>query len=132
MSNILRITGQVEFGEMKNKEVVRTSIKVGTEIDLDKDKRFSKKDVERIIKSGAGVMSDGKTTVASNQPSELSADRLVKYIQAIDSLDSNNKDDFTESGKPDVNALKHLVDNDVTAAERDVAWDHYQKLSTTE
>jgi len=132
MSNILRITGRVEFGEMKGKEVIRTVIEAGKDIDLDKDNRLSKKDVERIIKSGAGVMSDGKTPAVNKQSAELSAGRLVKYMQAIDSLDPENKDDFTESGKPEVNALKQLVEGDVTAAERDEAWGHYQELSTTE
>ena len=132
MSNTLHISGRVEFGEMKNKEVVRTVIEPGEDIDLDKDKRLNKKDVERIIKSGAGVMTDGKTKTVNKQPTELSAGRLVKYMQAIDTLDADNKDDYTESGKPEVNALKQLVDGDVTAAERDEAWEHYQALSTTE
>ena len=132
MSNILHITGRVEVGKMKDKEVVRTVIEPGEAIDLDKDKRLSKKDVERIIKSGTGVMSDGKTQTVNKQPTELSAGRLVKYMQAIDTLDPDNKDDFTESGKPEVNALKQLVEGDVTAAERDEAWAHYQELSTAE
>ena len=132
MSNILNITGRVEVGKIKGKEVIRTVIEPGEVIDLDKDDRLSEKDVKRIIKSGTGVMSDGKTQAVNKQSSELSAGRLVKYLQAIDSLDPDNKDDYTESGKPEVNALKQLVDGDVSASERDEAWEHYQALSTSE
>jgi hypothetical protein len=46
-------------------------------------------------------------------------------IDAIEVLDENNEDHWTTTGKPDTRALSDVLDRQVTAAERDAAWEAY-------
>ena len=58
MSKLLKITGTVFFkgpGKDAEREIIHN-----TTIDLDKDKRLSKADVDRILRSGSGVMLEEK------------------------------------------------------------------------
>ena len=56
--------------------------------------------------------------------------REERLIGAIATLEVGNREHFTGSGKPLVDALEATTGlNDVTAAERDVAWEKYQGLS---
>jgi len=131
MSNILEITGTVVLGIKVKDGVERVEINAGEEIDLTKDKQLSTKDVERIIKSGCGKMQKQKVAedVSKKQPdSALSEERLTQYVEAISLLDPENEEHFTQSGKPEVDNLKELIDKDVTAAERDLAWEAYQSM----
>ena len=54
-------------------------------------------------------------------------DRQEKLIAAIDGLEKGNEAHWTQSGVPQVSALEAATGlADVTAAERDAAWEEYQ------
>lgn len=59
---------------------------------------------------------------------ETEIDRQSQMIAAIAVLDPDNPDHFTKSGKPEIKALENAAGlDDISAADRDAAWDEYQK-----
>lgn len=53
-------------------------------------------------------------------------ERIGLMVAAIDELDVNNDEDFTDSGKPRVEALEAASGiSEITATERDTAWENY-------
>ncbi|MDH5426421.1 MAG: hypothetical protein OEY29_15650 [Gammaproteobacteria bacterium] len=112
------------FGRVKtriNKEPVYIGAGTDTSsVDLSDIKKFglNEKDVDRIVKSGNGKIHDDDAIPMA---------RLNELVDAVRALDPENKDDFTESGMPEVAAIKELVEGQVTADERDQAWEEYQR-----
>jgi len=66
---------------------------------------------------------------AIEQKAGISDDRLSDLVDAIDSLEGDNHEHWTNAGKPEVSALKRVTGGDVTAAERDAAWAYYQSIA---
>lgn len=50
----------------------------------------------------------------------------AQIVQAIGKLDPANKEHFTKSNKPNANVLADMLNKDVSAAERDAAWEAFQ------
>jgi hypothetical protein len=56
-------------------------------------------------------------------PEKSSGGEVQSIEAAIAKLDPNDPKQFTASGKPQVDALEHVLGRQVSAAERDAAWD---------
>lgn len=53
---------------------------------------------------------------------------MEEIIEVIGMLEANHQDsDWTKDGEPKVEAIEALLDNSVTAAQRNEAWKIYQK-----
>lgn len=118
---------------MAKNEKVEVTVLVGTLTDGDQSAgpnelfMLNAHEVDDLVKRG--IVRTGKPTVTPPAGATgLSNDRLIIYIQAIGTLDPKVKGHFTEDGKPEVAALKDLIDDKVTDAERDEAWEHVKKL----
>lgn len=59
---------------------------------------------------------------ASTDDVELSDERLLQLMAAIEQLEDGNEDHWTTTGLPEVAALKVLTGGPVKGAERDAAW----------
>lgn len=64
-------------------------------------------------------------TQRGQSPSRKPAPTLEDIVDAIAALDPAK--DFGKNGKPNVEALEDLLDANVTASQRDEAWERYQK-----
>ncbi|HGP6087893.1 TPA: hypothetical protein ACLNTW_003669, partial [Vibrio cholerae O1] len=64
------------------------------------------------------------------QPSTQSIPTLEDIVDAISALDPAK--DFGKNGKPNVEALEDLLDANITAAQRDEAWEIFQKEQAEE
>lgn len=58
------------------------------------------------------------------KPAEPQGPTIDDIIASIDTLDSEQ--DFGKSGKPNVDALEAVLDANITAEQRDKAWEIYQ------
>ena len=58
---------------------------------------------------------------------ELSNDRLIQLLDAIDQLEDGNEDHWTQNKGPEVAALSKITGTTVKAVERDLAWKHHQE-----
>ena len=68
----------------------------------------------------------GKAAVEDGEapPDQEGVDRIARLMAAIGDLASDNPELWTSSGKPRTEALEAVSDlDDVSAAERDAAWD---------
>ncbi len=64
---------------------------------------------------------------------ETEVDRQSQLIVAIAGLEEGNEAHWTNSGKPEVRALREATGlDDVSAAERDAAWEEFQKAKEAE
>lgn len=71
-----------------------------------------------------------ETVETDDDPSDeaLQHDAFIIRLQGvIGELEDNNPDHWTESGKPEVKALKAKTGEKVSAADRDEAWAAYRK-----
>ncbi len=57
-------------------------------------------------------------------------EKTTRLINAIGQLDRENKEHFTAAGLPQTKALEEVVGEDVSAAERDEAWQLFQDMAT--
>lgn len=120
MAKVLKLTGRVSVGKKGEKIQIGAGTKV-TEIAVpDKKYGLNAADIERIVRGNCGVLVDDEP-----QPVETDPERLSDLLTAISELDPDNKDHYTEAGLPQVSALEEILDGDVTAAERDAAWEIY-------
>ena len=55
-----------------------------------------------------------------------------EIVDAIGKLEDGNAEHWTKGGKPEVRALEAVLNYDITAAERDAAWDAYQNNTADE
>lgn len=60
-----------------------------------------------------------------NKEPELDPAKVEKVVEAIGLLDPQKADHYTEAGVPECRALADLVEDPVSAAERDAAFDLY-------
>jgi len=67
------------------------------------------------------VLSPAKTVV----PVEAPTDKLQQIVDAIGLLDESNKNHFTGQGIPRVEALTEILGFEVTAADRNAAWERF-------
>ena len=122
MAKRLKLTGRVTVGV----KGVNTELGAGTEVTEialpDKEYGLSAKDVESIVNGGCGVIVDDAPVITAPA---ITDDRLEELQDAISELDHENDAHFTESGLPEVAALKEITQSKVTAAERDAAWKAY-------
>ena len=63
---------------------------------------------------------------AKNKGPEDVAERLEAIKGAIAQLDRENPEHFTKGGKPQVEAIEAVLGWNITAAERDAAWESMQ------
>lgn len=54
-------------------------------------------------------------------------ERIALIMDAIEQLDPESENDFTKGGLPDVKAIEAVLEEDITAAERDIAWQQLQE-----
>lgn len=90
------------------------------------------KEFKRLESFGAvtelnGVKDDGTiSAVATTDGLNLEEDeRLFLLVGYIADLDPNNEEHFTKGGKPEVKVLEDKAGFNVTAAERDNAWEAF-------
>lgn len=57
-------------------------------------------------------------------------EKTTRLINAIGQLDRENPEHYTKSGKPQIDALKSSIEDEVSGAERDEAWQMFQELAT--
>jgi len=96
------------------------------------------KALENTVASGESILrgktydvskSDGRTLV--NMKKAVAVETPVEKMSindAIESLDAESPDHFTEEGKgkPRVEVLEELMGRNVTGQERDLAWSEYE------
>ena len=68
------------------------------------------------------------TLAGATQPSSISKELIESIVDAIAELP---RSDFAKDGKPNVKALQNILEFEVTAAQRDEAWEKFQQLSDT-
>ena len=93
-------------------------------------------DAQSLIQQGFAKLAEGAsasvmpTTHHDKEDKEENDDAFIQEI--VDAIDLLNKDaDFSKSdGKPHTNALSHVLDEHVTATQRDRAWECYQQRQT--
>jgi hypothetical protein len=89
-------------------------------------------EADRVCGLGAARRADGSESqpsgVLDEDPgaggSELPLEDEI--VQAIAMLDPDTEDDWTQAGKPDVRALETVIGKDITAQQRDKAWERFQ------
>lgn len=70
---------------------------------------------------------DGRTLLAAGRAKRLgSGEETMSIHDAIQSLNPANPEHFTKDGKPKTDALEDLLGREVSAAERDEAWEEYE------
>ncbi len=72
------------------------------------------------VADGSGECSDNDVS-----PTTETSELINAVVDAIDDLEPG---DFGKDGKPGVKALEKLLGEEVTACDRDQAWDKYQSL----
>ncbi|MDH5258264.1 MAG: hypothetical protein OEX07_09645 [Gammaproteobacteria bacterium] len=83
--------------------------------------KMNDKEIPALVK--AGIIKEG----VEKKPFEMSDDRMIELFDAFDQLEKGNEAHWTNSNKPEVAALKDILDGDVSADERDHAWKQYQE-----
>jgi len=92
---------------------------------LYKKKRYEVGDqVTMDLDIGEPLLGDGTLAEVSQDSDGPGRDDLLQL--AIQSLDPENNDHFTNSGKPQATALAEIIKTPVSAAERDAAWEQFQ------
>ncbi len=93
---------------------------------------LSDEEAERLIARGfaEAYQKEDPTLPAAKQPSTQNNPTLEDIVDAISALDPAK--DFGKNGKPNVDALEDLLDANITAAQRDEAWEIYQKEQAEE
>jgi hypothetical protein len=93
---------------------------------------LSDEEAERLIARGfaEAYQKEAPTPPAAKQPSTQNNPTLEDIVDAISALDPAK--DFGKNGKPNVDALEDLLDANITAAQRDEAWEIYQKEQAEE
>jgi hypothetical protein len=61
-----------------------------------------------------------------NAPKNNEPDIVQEIVEAIGLLDPENPDHYTKGKKPEVAALEEILGKDITAAQRDKAFEIYQ------
>lgn len=77
---------------------------------------------QQLIDQGFAVLADGDT-----EKTEVIKPNIETVVEAIKQLsDGNNKEDFTDDGKPNANILSKICGFEVSASMRDKAFKVYQ------
>ena len=71
---------------------------------------------------------DAQMAVIAKQQHTDDHDHIESIVDAIAELP---KSGFAKDGKPNVKALQTILECDISAAERDAAWEQFQQLSST-
>lgn len=76
-----------------------------------------------------GVLGEptGAQTGGKNPPPPPDPDRQQKIIEAIGQLEKQNQELWTKDGKPQVPAIEEILGDNITAAERNDAWEQINK-----
>ena len=77
-----------------------------------------------------GLAPDGLEALledSTGSPKAQPLDRMGEIVKAISELDPDDPDQWTAKGKPRVEDLEDLLGYDITEAERNEAWEIYQK-----
>jgi len=119
MAKVLKLTGRVKVRVNKKATYIGAGSDVTEIAKADMNKYgLKEKDIDRIVNSGCGFIHDDDA---------VPMPRINVLVEAIHALDRENEDEFTESGVPEVAVLKELTESQVTAVERDQAWEEYQR-----
>lgn len=82
---------------------------------------LSTEEAEALLEAGAiEAAGDGKDDDA---PDAGGDDPLAEIARAIRSLDRDNPELWTGSGKPRTDAIEAVIGRDISAGERDAAWE---------
>tara|TARA_B100000745_G_C20100139_1_gene376270 strand:+ start:540 stop:872 length:333 start_codon:yes stop_codon:yes gene_type:complete len=82
----------------------------------------SKDDAEMLVKKGLARV-DGSSAVC---------DLDERQDAIIDTISELGEAAFGKDGKPHVKAIEDILGQDISAAERDMAWERYQRLHQNE
>lgn len=64
--------------------------------------------------------------------SSINDQKDVSIVDAIAQLDANDPSVWTGQGKPQVDALEKILGRDITAKDRDDAWDSFQERTSND
>lgn len=101
-------------------KVMRNTRARGKILEAGKEYELEDTDAKYLIQIGKAEVPG-----ADNADTPLDSDRLAEIVLAIDVLDSDNKDLWTGEGKPQVKAIENELGFDITADERDAAWEAF-------
>ena len=73
------------------------------------------------------VSNESEKAEEQEEPEDFDAARMALLLDAINSLEEGNEAHWTNSGLPEVAALKEITGGTVSGAERDAAWAEYNK-----
>ncbi len=91
------------------------------------DKEMAKELVARGITQYVDMPEQDQDIDENSQNQDMDNDRLAALVKAIEKLDAGNTELWTKSGAPKTEALADILNDDVSANERDAAWDVFQK-----
>ena len=91
----------------------------GDPIDLDA------RDAEALLSAGVISAHPPADESGAEEPGPKEVD-IDEVIDAIDHLDPDDPDRWTKTGKPQVVPLEDYLGYDISAAQRDAAWEQYQ------
>lgn len=75
------------------------------------------------------VRSPGATEPAGEVDEAEAVNEADEIVAAIGQLNPENPDHWTKAGKPDVAALEAILDRDISADDRDAAWQRAQDVA---
>ncbi len=80
-------------------------------------------EANRLIERQHAVLASNEALTTAPQ-----SDHIAAIVDAIAELPSQS---YGKDGKPSVKAIQSIIDVDITATQRDEAWQHFQLLSQT-
>ncbi len=105
------------------------TVKVGGQY-VEPDGRFELPEDEaaRVCGLGAARRADGADAEPQSDDDAGGGEPSLEdeIVQAIGMLDPDSEDDWTQAGKPEVRALETVLSKDITAQQRDQAWERFQ------
>jgi hypothetical protein len=96
---------------------------------------LANEEAQRLLSQGFAESEEQEIVLHSPTPQSQSSPHqaiptIEDIVDAISALDPAK--DFGKNGKPNVDALEDLLDANITAAQRDEAWEIYQKEQAEE
>ncbi len=75
------------------------------------------------------ITAQSLTDIGEIEKEESKTEKIdPELVNAIGMLDTGKEGDFSESGKPELKALKNLLNRKINAAERDAAFEEFKKM----
>ena len=98
----------------------------------DEPLRLTEKEAKPLLASGVISLPDtpSESAKGSSNTKEGSNAEQAAIIKAISKLNTEDKTQFNNDGKPNVKALEEILGKPITATERDEAWVFFSELTS--